>query len=59
MRRIDARRGTKNLKALSPTEFELLAKNQQGGPLGPPSSGRGLDFVLMGVFEYPRPVFSG
>ena len=44
MRRIDARRGTENLKALFPTEFELLVKNQQGGggPLGPPSSGRGL-----------------
>ena len=34
MRRIDARRGTENFKALFPTEFELLAKNQQGGPLG-------------------------
>ena len=42
MRRIDARRGTENFKALFPTEFELLAKNQQGSPLGPPSSGRGL-----------------
>ena len=42
MRRIDARRGTENFKALFPTEFELLAKNQQGGPSGPPSSGRGL-----------------
>ena len=41
MRRIDARRGTKNFKALFPTEFELLAKNQQGG-LWAPSSGRGL-----------------
>ena len=38
MRRIDARRGTENFKALFPTEFELLAKNQQGGggPFGPP-----------------------
>ena len=43
MRRIDARRSTENFKALFPTEFELLAKNQQGGPLPPPpSSGRGL-----------------
>ena len=36
MRRIDARRGTENFRALFPTEFELLAKNQQGGPFGPP-----------------------
>ena len=49
MRRIDARRGTENFKALFPTEFELLAKNQQGGgPLGPPSSGRGLKIAKMG-----------
>ena len=36
MRRIDVRRGTENFKALFPTEFELCAKNQQGGPFGPP-----------------------
>ena len=43
MRRIDARRGIENFKALFPTEFELLTKNHQGGgPLAPPPSGRGL-----------------
>ena len=36
MRRIDARRGTENFKALFSTEFELLTKNHQGGPFGPP-----------------------
>ena len=36
MRRIDARRGTEKFKALFPTEFELLTKNHQGGPKGPP-----------------------
>ena len=36
MRRIDARRGTESFKALFPTEFELLTKNHQGGPKGPP-----------------------
>ena len=44
MRRIDARSGTENFKALFPTEFELLTKN----PLGL-SSGRGLndlDFLI-------------
>ena len=30
---------TENFKALFPTEFELLAKNQQGGPFGPPLIG--------------------
>ena len=40
MRRIDARRGTENIKALFPTKFELLAKNQQEGPLGPPIRSR-------------------
>ena len=44
MRRIDARRGTQNFKALFPTEFELLTKNHQGAlwPPPPPPSGRGL-----------------
>ena len=43
MRRIDARRGTENFKALFPTEFELLAKNQRGALWAPPpSSVRGL-----------------
>ena len=40
MRRIDARRGTENFKALFPTEFELLTKNHQGGPKGPPIRSR-------------------
>ena len=59
MRRIDARRGTENFKALFPTEFELLAKNQQGGPLGPPSSGRGLTLacgkrvIRSGITRFP------
>ena len=39
-----ARRGTENFKALFPAKFELLAKNQQGSPLGPPS-GRGLMYT--------------
>ena len=41
MRTIDARRGTENFKALFKTEFELLTKNHNGGPLAPPS-GSGL-----------------
>ena len=40
MRRIDARRGTKNFKPLFLTEFELLSKNHQGCHC--PPSGRGL-----------------
>ena len=40
MRRIDARRGTENFKALLPTEFELLTKNHQEGPLAPPIRSR-------------------
>ena len=40
MRRIDARRGTENFKALFPTEFELLTKNHQGGPNGHPIRSR-------------------
>ena len=36
MRRIDARRGTENFKALFPTEFELLTKNHQGAQRPPP-----------------------
>ena len=35
MRRIDARRGTENFKALFQTEFELLTKTHQGALLAP------------------------
>ena len=36
MRRIDARRGTENFKALFPTKFKLLTKNHQGALCPPP-----------------------
>ena len=55
MRRIDARRGTENFKALFLTEFELLAKNQQGCPLAPPPpSGRGLRCEKKCIFARPE-----
>ena len=58
MRRIDVRKGTENFKTLFPTEFELLTKNQQGGPFAPPS-GRGLNsatpvLTLHPEYFYPK-----
>ena len=55
MRRIDARKGTANFKALFPTEFELLTKNHQGGPLPPPPSGSGLKSGW--AIAHPVPLF--
>ena len=51
MRRIDARRGTENFKALFPTEFELLTKNHQGGPKGPPIRSRVNEFDISQNFN--------
>ena len=51
MHRIDARRGTENFEAIFPTEFELLTKNHQGGPKGPPS-GRGLKQLALTKFLF-------
>ena len=54
MRRIDARSGTENFKALFPTEFELLREKPTGGPFGPPlirSRVKSKQYALLVVFD--------